>query len=116
MRFGHEVALMPLAVLMELDSLGSEINDLTLVADRWRNYEIFPMASNIQMIFYRPENGKYDADDVLVKVLLNECETNLPVRPVQSGSHYYRWSDLRNHYLQRLGADGGKFPPEQPYM
>lgn len=116
MRFGHEVALMPLAVLMELDSLGCEINDMTQVSDRWRNYEIFPMASNIQMIFYRPKKGKYSADDVLVKVMLNERETALPVQPIRSGSRYYKWSDLRSHYLQRLGAEGGKFPPEQPYM
>lgn len=113
MRFGHEVALMPLAVVMELDSLGVEINDLTKVADRWRNYEIFPMASNIQMVFYRPAGGSYTPDDVLVKVMLNERETALPVSPVQG--RYYRWSDLRRHYLDRLGSEGGKFAPDQPY-
>lgn len=114
MRFGHEVALMPLAVLMELDSLGRQIDDLTLVADRWHNYEIFPMASNIQMIFYRPVKGTGSADDVLVKVMLNERETTLPVEPVEG--KYYRWSDLRRHYLERLGPEGGRFAPEQPYM
>lgn len=114
MRFGHEVALMPLAVLMELDSLGRQIDDLTLVADRWHNYDIFPMASNIQMIFYRPVKGTVCADDVLVKVMLNERETTLPVDPVEG--KYYRWSDLRRHYLERLGPEGGQFAPEQPYM
>lgn len=41
-----------------------------------------------------------DAGDVLVKALLNEREATLPATPV-SGP-YYRWTDLREHYLGRL--------------
>ena len=99
LRFGHEVILMPLTVLMELDDFGKEINNLEEVEANWKNYEIFPMGSNIQMIFYRPE-GSTNPDDVLVKVLLNEKERRLPVKPV-SGP-YYKWSDLRKYYLDKL--------------
>lgn len=112
MRFGHEVVVLPMTVLMDLDGLGMEINDLDSVADQWRNYEIFPMASNIQMIFYRPKGKEYTADDVLVKVLLNEREVTLPAPPV-SGP-YYRWSDLRKVYLEKIG-DGGIPEPEKEY-
>ena len=114
MRFGHEVVVLPMAVLMELDDYGREINDPTAIESQWHNYDLLPMASNIQMIFYRP-TGKadYRAEDVLVKVLFNEREMRLPVKAV-SGP-YYRWSDIRSHYLDRIGADGGIFPPEQPY-
>ena len=98
LRFGHEVCVLPLVVLMELDHYGEEINDLELVADRWKNYEIFPMASNVQMIFYRPLDGK---SDVLVKVLLNEREVSLPVAD-KSKAPYYKWNDVKEYYLHKL--------------
>ena len=100
LRFGHEVCVLPLVVLMELDSYGDEINDLNEVAAKWKNYEIFPMASNVQMIFYRPE-GSTKAEDVLVKVLLNEREVRLPVAATDA-PYYYKWADLRNYYLKKL--------------
>ncbi|MCC8071652.1 MAG: histidine-type phosphatase [Bacteroidales bacterium] len=95
LRFGHEVILMPLAVLLELDDYGREYNDLDVLAEEWPNWDIFPMGSNIQLIFYRNSEG-----DVLVKALLNEKERRLPATPVTDP--YYRWSDLREHYLHRL--------------
>lgn len=100
LRFGHETMLSPLAVLMELNNSAYETTDLSTLADHWRAYEIFPMGSNIQMVFYRPESGAYSADDVLVKVLLNEAEATLPVAPAVG--KYYRWSDLRDFYLRKL--------------
>lgn len=112
LRFGHEVILMPLAVLMELNHYGKEINDLEEVADKWHNYEIFPMGSNIQMIFYRQE-GSTNADDVLVKVLLNEHECTLPVSPVEGP--YYRWTDLRKYYLDKLANMPGKHDPNHKH-
>ncbi|MDE6460124.1 MAG: histidine-type phosphatase, partial [Paramuribaculum sp.] len=99
LRFGHEVCVLPLAVLMELDHYGDEINDLEEVADKWKNYEIFPMASNIQIIYYRPD-GSTAPEDVLVKVLLNEREVKLPV--ATATAPYYKWTDLRNYYLKKL--------------
>ena len=103
LRFGHESILLPLSVLMELNNAAYETTDLTTLADNWRNYEIFPMGSNIQMIFYRPENDKtISPDNVLVKVLLNEAEASLPIVPVQGS--YYRWNDLRQYYMKKLDA------------
>ncbi len=99
LRFGHEVVVLPLVVLMELDSYGEEINDLEQVEARWHNYEIFPMASNVQIVFYRPDNAK---DPVLVKVLLNEREVRLPFVADQSRAPYYNWNDVRAYYLRKL--------------
>lgn len=102
MRFGHDVVVVPLVTLMNLDNLGRKVNDLEQLPDFWRLYDITPMAANVQMIFYRPKGKKnYTADDVLVKVLLNEKEVTLPAKAV-SGP-YYRWTDLRRHYLDILG-------------
>lgn len=114
LRFGHEVVVLPMAMLMDLDGLGKQIDDMSQVEKQWRAYEIFPMASNIQMIFYRPAGKPYTPDDVLVKVMLNEREVSLPATPV-SGP-YYRWTDIRNAYLDRLGPDGGIFPAPEPYI
>lgn len=102
MRFGHEVIVLPFASLLELDDFGKEINDLEEVASQWKNYEVFPMGCNIQMIFYRPENEKPTADNVLVKILLNEKECRLPVST--DNAPYYSWSQLRKYYLDKLAA------------
>ena len=97
LRFGHEVCVMPLACLLELDSCGASINDLERLDDVWRNYRIFPMACNVQLVFYRPKKG---TGDILVKALLNERECSLPVKTAQYP--YYKWADLRQYYLDKL--------------
>ena len=103
LRFGHETVLIPLTVFLELGHYGDEINDLNNLQDRWRNYEIFPMGSNIQFIFYRPQiNKACDPDKILVKALLNEREISLPVTPVTG--NYYRWTDLRDYYQKKLDS------------
>ena len=98
LRYGHEVCVMPLACLLELNNCGKEISDLEQLDDEdWLCYKIFPMACNVQMIFYRPlEPG----GDILMKVLLNENEARLPLKEV-SGP-YYKWSDFRTYFLQKL--------------
>ena len=53
LRFGHEVCVMPLACLLELDSCGRQVQDLDHLEDYWVNYRIYPMACNIQLVFYR---------------------------------------------------------------
>ena len=100
LRFGHETMLSPLSVLMELNNSGYETTDLSTLAENWRAYEIFPMGSNIQIIFYRPSEKEYGIEDILVKVLLNEAEATLPVTPAVG--KYYPWKELRDYYLTKL--------------
>ena len=97
LRFGHEVCVLPLACLLELGNCGLVTDDLENLDATWRNYNIFPMACNIQLVFYRPVSGK---GDILVKALLNEREISLPAKTAQYP--YYKWKDLRQHYLERL--------------
>lgn len=103
LRFGHEVCVMPLACLLELDNCGYVTDDLENLDQVWRNYKIYPMACNIQLVFYRPVSGK---GDILVKALLNEREATLPVKTWQFP--YYKWKDLRQYYLKRLEWFEGK--------
>ncbi|MBR1682329.1 MAG: histidine-type phosphatase [Bacteroidaceae bacterium] len=106
LRFGHEVCVMPLACLLELGTCGARVENLDDLDAVWRNYNIFPMACNIQLIYYRPKKAKGPVDmtvpdgDILVKALLNEREMTLPVPTTQHP--YYRWADLRAYYLKKL--------------
>ncbi len=104
LRFGHEVCVMPLACLLELGTCGASVSDLDRLDDVWRNYRIFPMACNIQLVFYRNKRneGNVGNGDILVKALLNEREVSLPVATTQYP--YYRWSDLRQYYLDKLDS------------
>ena len=98
LRFGHEVFLMPLATLMELGNTGETVENLDTLDRVWVGSNIFPMAGNIQLIFYRPKKGRQG--DILVKALLQEHEMTLPVKPVKFP--YYRWEDLRAYYISKL--------------
>lgn len=98
LRFGHEVCVMPLACLLELGQCGAQVENLDTLDRVWRNYRIFPMACNVQLVFYRPKKGK--TGDILVKALLNEREVTLPVKTDMYP--YYKWNDLRQYYLEKL--------------
>lgn len=110
LRFGHEVCVMPLACLLELDNCGMAVDNLDELDKYWRNYRIFPMGCNIQLIFYRPLPAKAKGKGkglpkpgpVLVKALLNEREAYLPIETNQWP--YYNWQDLREYYLQKIKA------------
>ena len=100
LRFGHEVCVMPLAALMELGDCYPEVpmENLDTLDRVWANYRIFPMASNIQLVFYRPKKGK--AGDILVKAMLNEREQKLPLHTSQYP--YYRWQDVKTLFEKKL--------------
>ena len=100
LRYGHETVVMPFVCLLDINGYGVVTDDLEqLEAKGWMNHRIFPMASNVQFIFYR-KNAK--DRNPLFKVLLNENEATLPL-PAKKGP-YYRWSDFRTYYLKKLDA------------
>ena len=88
LRFGHESCLLPLVALLELNHYGESYPDVEKLSEQWRAYDIFPMASNVQFVFFH----KKGSNDVLVKVLLNEKETKLPVKT--DVAPYYHWKDV----------------------
>lgn len=96
LRFGHESCVLPLVCLLELGDYGYQTTDLNNLADAWRNYRIFPMACNVQLVFYR----KKGSDDILVKVLLNEQEMKLPIE--SDKAPYYHWKDVEPYYRKKL--------------
>lgn len=102
LRFGHEVVVMPMAALLELGDCYPEwpLDDLRNLDRKWANFRIFPMASNIQLVFYRPVNGK--DGDILVKALLNEQEVTMPGKPAIKNTCYYNWKELRKYYQSKI--------------
>lgn len=103
LRFGHDGILVSIITLMELGGYGDQINSFEeLEKTEWRDFDIIPMAGNLQLVFYRPK-GKTEGladEDILVKALINEREVSMPGKPVES--HYYKWSELKNYYQQKL--------------
>lgn len=97
LRFGHESVVLPTVCLMGLNGMDYETTQLETLAEHWRSYEVFPMAANIQMVYYR----KPGSDDILVKILLNEHEATLPIDT--DIAPYYHWTDVRKHFLSRIG-------------
>lgn len=98
LRFGHETMVMPLACLLGLNGHDHQISDVERLEQQgWVNYRIFPMAANIQFVFYRKDSGD---KDVLVKVLLNEDEATLPIP--SDMAPLYHWKDVREYYLKKI--------------
>lgn len=98
LRFGHETVLLPLVCLLDINGYGLHSDRLDQIESRhWWCSDIFPMASNLQFVFYRSSSRDRD---VLFKVLLNEQEARLPL-PTDCAP-YYHWRDFRRHYLKRI--------------
>lgn len=93
LRFGHDIAIAPLAALININDIGKRVDPMNDAFTVWADYKVMPMGVNIQFIFYRNAEN-----DVLVKVLYCEKESTLPgLKPV-SGP-YYKWKDVRNYLL-----------------
>ena len=100
LRFGHDTILLSLTCLLEINNYGLATNDLELLDRRgWVNYRVFPMAGNLQFIFYR---ANPQDKEILFKVLLNENEVELPLK--SDKKPYYRWTDFREYFLKKLDA------------
>lgn len=98
LRFGHETVVLPLTCLLGINGFNYQTLDLeSLESNGWWACQVFPMASNIQFVFYRssPEDT-----DVIFKVLLNEKEATLPL--ASDIAPYYHWNDFRQFYLRKL--------------
>ena len=98
LRFGHESVLLPLVCLMGLNGMDYKTTDLEEVADNWQCYKVFPMAGNVQWIFYK----KPGSADILIKFLLNEHEASLGNNVATDCFPYYHWADVRAYFKAKL--------------
>lgn len=98
LRFGHETIILPLTCLLEINQFGYQTYDLEELEEHgWWACRVFPMASNLQFVFYRQD---FFDKDIIFKVLLNEEEATLPLK--SDIAPYYHWSDFKEYFLKKL--------------
>ncbi len=88
LRFGHDYPLMALVNYLGIEGVGERI-PAEEICDRWLGFWNIPMASNLQIIFYRNKAG-----DVLVKFLYQEQEKLLRGLEPDFGP-YYKWDRVK---------------------
>lgn len=103
LRFGHDGNIIPLAGLLGIENCANSVADFDSVPGAFRVHEISPMASNLQLVFFRPKKKKATEENIIVKVMLNEREVAIPgLKPVSSQiENHYTWATLKQH-LQSL--------------
>lgn len=101
LRFGHDVGLLPL--IGTIGIAGMEERWISSgVHSHWFDFQMMPMASNLQMIFFRNKKG-----DVLVKLVYNDKETHIPAVETVNGT-FHRWKDLREYLVKTAAAISDK--------
>lgn len=98
LRFAHAETIIPFASLLGIKFASVQTDDLYAVKDIWKDYQVAPMAANVQWIFYR--DMKNPKRDFLVKMLYNEKEIEFPIE--SNMKPYYRWKDIKNYYEKRI--------------
>ena len=102
LRYGHDTALYPLLCLMEVNDCAYSPKDIEDLANKWVNYDIVHMASNLQLIFFKDKKGK-----ILVRALVDEKEAKLPVECYKDAKgveypYFYEWNKLEKYYRDIL--------------
>lgn len=87
LRFGHDGCIMCMLGSMGITGWAQRVDNWEEVEDVCCDFTI-PMGCNFQWIFYRHKKS----GEVLVKMMLNEEELELPLQ--SDVAPYYRWSDV----------------------
>lgn len=96
LRFGHDSYIIPLLALMDIKDMNIMENDPNKIYTVWSTFKASAMGANLQLIFYK--NSK--TGDVLVKLLHNEKEVQVPVH--SDMLPYYHWSDFKAYYAKKI--------------
>lgn len=83
LRFGHAETIMPFASLLRLPGCYYMTNYFDTVAMHWRDFDVVPMASNVQFILFRhKKNGQYylrtDFNETPVRLIPNDDRLYVP--------------------------------------
>ena len=96
LRFGHDSVVLPMAFNFGFQEAVNATDDMENLHKRFSIIRLIPMAANIQLVFFR----KAGSDDILVKFLMNENETSIPLRT--DCYPYYHWSDVERYYRDMI--------------
>ena len=94
LRFSHDSSVLPLAYMMGLKEATGARPDIEHLYKYISIDRLIPMAANIQLVFYRKDGS----DDILVKFLLQENETTLPIKT--DCAPYYHWQDVKRYWAE----------------
>lgn len=82
LRFGHAETLMPLLSLMRLNGCYYLTNYFDTVALHWKDFDIVPMAANLQMILFQSAKGKiyvrFELNEQPIPLIPNSDQTIIP--------------------------------------
>ena len=96
LRFGHDSVVLPLSYILGFPEATNATDDMENLHLRFSIYRLIPMAANVQLVFFR----KAGSDDILVKFLMNENETSVPLKT--DCYPYYHWSDVSSYYRKMI--------------
>ena len=96
LRFGHDSVVLPFAFILGVKEAIGGTDDMDDLHNHFALFRLIPMAGNIQLIFFR----KQDSDDILVKFLMNENETSIPI--ATDCYPFYHWKDVSAYYRNML--------------
>ncbi|MBQ2090480.1 MAG: hypothetical protein II466_02610 [Bacteroidales bacterium] len=96
LRFGHDSIVLPFAYVLGFQEATGATDDLENLHHRFSIIRLIPMAANIQLVFFR----KAGSDDILVKFMMNENETSIPIKT--DCYPFYHWSDVEPYYRNML--------------
>lgn len=105
LRFGHDGNIVPLAALMRFTDCHGYSAGLDDIAEVWQSYNISPMASNMQMVFFKNKQG-----DVIVKFMMNEKEVAIDMP--SDIFPFYRWNDVKAYLQNALDTPSIEFCPD----
>lgn len=96
LRFGHDSVVLPFAFVLGFQEAIGATDDMENLHKTFSIFRLIPMGANIQLIFYRKPKSK----DILVKFLMNENETSIPIKT--DCYPYYHWRDVSSHYRKMI--------------
>ena len=92
LRFGHDTGLLPLVTFIGLEGQPGRVA-FGEASKVWNSSEMICMGSNVQLIFYKNNEGH-----ILVKIRYNEVDTKLSGLTPDT-SVFYDWTKLRAYLL-----------------
>lgn len=94
LRFGHAETLLPLFSLLRLRGVYYLTNYYDTVGQHFKNFDIVPMAANLQMVLFKSQRGRY-----YVRFDLNERP--IPLLP-NDDRIYLPWGEARDYMVRCL--------------
>ena len=96
LRFGHDSVVLPFSFILGVQEAMGGTDDMEDLHNHFSIFRLIPMAGNVQLVFFR----KQGSDDILVKFLMNENETSVPI--TTDCYPFYHWRDVRTYYRNML--------------